>query len=120
MVGRATLTMKKSISGSAAPSSTVNSPRGLSAGPEEVWVRPVVFPPVVFAPVVFAPVVFVPAVFPVVFAVSGAAFLVRIVEICVSVTLTKILGRSSWYQSVFILVPEVPGNRLSPSGTLEP
>ncbi|CAM5377421.1 hypothetical protein SANTM175S_07155 [Streptomyces antimycoticus] len=74
MVGRATLTMKKSISGSAAPSSTVNSPRGLSAGPEEVWVRPVVFPPVVFAPVVFAPVVFVPAVFPVVFAVPGRRF----------------------------------------------
>ncbi|GAA3365256.1 hypothetical protein GCM10017744_067260 [Streptomyces antimycoticus] len=110
MVGRATLTMKKSISGSAAPSSTVNNPRGLSAGPEEVWVRAVVFPPVVFVPVVF----------PVVFAASGAAFLVRIVEICVSVTLTKILGRSSWYQSVFILVQEVPGNRLSPSGTLEP
>ena len=32
MVGRATLTMKKSIRGSAAPSSTVNSPRPLSAG----------------------------------------------------------------------------------------
>ncbi|GAA1725237.1 hypothetical protein GCM10009680_78510 [Streptomyces yatensis] len=114
MVGRATLTMKKSISGSAAPSNTVNSPRGLSAGPEEVWMCPVVFPPV-FPPVVVPPVVFPPVFFvPVVFAASGAAFLVRIVEICVSVTLTKIRGRSSWYQSVFILVQEVPGNRLSP------
>ncbi|WAP61117.1 hypothetical protein [Streptomyces sp. S465] len=51
--------------------------------------------------------------------VVDVAGVVRIVRVCVSVTLTTMSRRSDWYQSVFILVPEVPGNRLRLSGILE-
>ncbi|GGY23969.1 hypothetical protein GCM10010326_17030 [Streptomyces xanthochromogenes] len=97
MDGRATLTMKKSIRGSAAPSSTVNSPSGPITAPW--WVTGTVGEG------------------------EEVGEGVEVVRTVVSLTEKTILPFLAWYQSLLILVQLLPGNWLTsigPYGTLKP
>src|SRR6478735_9273242 len=80
MVGRATFTMKKSTSGSAAPISTVNSPSPPSTGAGWSW------------------------------RATGVPVAEVFVSTDDSLTPPTLDRYPAWYQSLFILVPGAPGD----------